>query len=604
MDNGFINILKQIVKEQTNAAFADAKKFKGLLADYTKNEYKKESRLIMIAVDAGMAKAINDADDLEACKKTQIRDLDDDYALDTDVAEDIVNTLAFVLRGDTNKTMSPSAAKVAAEKAATDKAAAEKAAAEKAAVEKAAAERAAAKRAAAEKAAADRAAAKKATAAKKAADRAAAKKAAAAKRAARKAARRSSSSSSSGDPIFLIVDRDSGDGSSILFGIIGVAIGLGAGGLIGGFIAIGLGGVIGWGIGHEIGKSIYVNLFAVILAIACGVLIAFLAGWTGNGLFPNWAPAIARIIFIPFMIAGAALFILARNSGNKILLITLVALSIGGAIALTEPPFPFSLQPNKAAAETASEQTAAGGGVAATINSGVNFRTGPSTDNAVIRQLRQGETVILTGETSGGWTQVSHNGDTGWVSSEYLSSSANTAAPRRESASTSAAQTAAYKIGGTGPAGGIIFYDKGGDSDGWRYLEAAPQDVQGTLRADADRPDVNGSMERSVGSGKANSAALLREAASRGGGIGWAVQACSVLVVNGYDDWFLPSRDELNYLYENLHKKGLGNFTNEIYWSSTFDSGVWEWSCIDFSNGRYNALPGAEQHRVRAVRQF
>ena len=34
-----------------------------------------------------------------------------------------------------------------------------------------------------------------------------------------------------------------------------------------------------------------------------------------------------------------------------------------------------------------------------------------------------------------------------------------------------------YAIGDEGPAGGIIFYDKGEYSDGWRYLEAAPADV-------------------------------------------------------------------------------------------------------------------------------
>ena len=34
-----------------------------------------------------------------------------------------------------------------------------------------------------------------------------------------------------------------------------------------------------------------------------------------------------------------------------------------------------------------------------------------------------------------------------------------------------------YKVGDEGPAGGIIFYDKGEYSDGWRYLEAAPADV-------------------------------------------------------------------------------------------------------------------------------
>ena len=57
----------------------------------------------------------------------------------------------------------------------------------------------------------------------------------------------------------------------------------------------------------------------------------------------------------------------------------------------------------------------------ATINANANFRSGPSTDNQVIRQLQQGDSVLLTGEVSGSWTQVSHNGDTGWVSSEFLS---------------------------------------------------------------------------------------------------------------------------------------------------------------------------------------
>ena len=396
MDSGFVDILKQLVAEQGSSALFDVRQSKALLTDYTRNEYKKETRLFLQGIEAGAAKALAETDDLEPCKKKYIRELDDDYALDTETAEDIVNTLALVLRGDTTWTISPLAERAAAEKAAADKAAAEKAEAER---------KAAVKKALAEKDAADKAAAKQAAAAKKAAAQNAA--------AARKAARRSSSS---GSPIFLIVDRDSGDGSEIIFGVIGAAIGLGVGSLIGGFIAIILCGAIGWCIGREIGKSVYVNLLAIILAIACGVLIAFLAGWTGNGLFPDLAPTIARILFIPFMIAGAALFIFARSRGNRVLLIALIALSIGGGIALTEPPFPFSLTKNNpTAANTAT----------AIITAGINFRSGPSTDNAVIRQLQRGDTVTLTGKTSGGWTQVRHGNKTGWVSSEFLTQNGN-----------------------------------------------------------------------------------------------------------------------------------------------------------------------------------
>ena len=56
----------------------------------------------------------------------------------------------------------------------------------------------------------------------------------------------------------------------------------------------------------------------------------------------------------------------------------------------------------------------------ATVTSNVNMRSGPSTDYEVIKQLPQGTTVTLTGETSGGWTQIKHGGDTGWVSSQYI----------------------------------------------------------------------------------------------------------------------------------------------------------------------------------------
>jgi tetratricopeptide (TPR) repeat protein len=111
MEQGFIDILKKLVGEQGKTALTDAKKTKAFLADYTKNEYKKESRLLLQAVEAGVAKAIDGADELEPCKKAQIRELEEDHALATEVAADIVNTLALVLRGDTTVTVSPSAEK-------------------------------------------------------------------------------------------------------------------------------------------------------------------------------------------------------------------------------------------------------------------------------------------------------------------------------------------------------------------------------------------------------------------------------------------------------------------------------------------------------------
>jgi hypothetical protein len=57
----------------------------------------------------------------------------------------------------------------------------------------------------------------------------------------------------------------------------------------------------------------------------------------------------------------------------------------------------------------------------AEVTGNANFRKGPSTNDAVIRRLMKGDLVLLTGEVSGGWTQILRDGKTGWISSEFLS---------------------------------------------------------------------------------------------------------------------------------------------------------------------------------------
>ncbi len=122
-----------------------------------------------------------------------------------------------------------------------------------------------------------------------------------------------------------------------------------------------------------------------------------------------------------------------------------------------------------------------------------------------------------------------------------------------------------YKIGERGPAGGWIFYDKGNSKGGWRYLEAAPDDIKGRINWSNGKAVKLGIISSRIGSGKTNTAKLVKIL----GKGSYAAKLCTEYNGGNKNDWFLPSKDELNLMYKNLHLKVLGNFPGEIYWSST-----------------------------------
>ncbi len=57
------------------------------------------------------------------------------------------------------------------------------------------------------------------------------------------------------------------------------------------------------------------------------------------------------------------------------------------------------------------------------VRGSLNFRSGPSTADAVIGVLPNGAAVQLTGEQSNGFARVTYNGRTGWAFAQYLSTS-------------------------------------------------------------------------------------------------------------------------------------------------------------------------------------
>jgi hypothetical protein len=130
-----------------------------------------------------------------------------------------------------------------------------------------------------------------------------------------------------------------------------------------------------------------------------------------------------------------------------------------------------------------------------------------------------------------------------------------------------------YSVGCSGPAGGFIFYDKGTHSNGWRYLEVAPEDADGTFSWMLPSSEsIREAQNTDIGTGKDNTTAIISfvNDSDHSTFSAPAAEYCNNLTISGiidYSDWFLPSRDELSKIYE--IKNIVGNFTNSWYWSSS-----------------------------------
>jgi len=172
-----------------------------------------------------------------------------------------------------------------------------------------------------------------------------------------------------------------------------------------------------------------------------------------------------------------------------------------------------------------------------------------------------------------------------------------------------------YNIGDPGPAGGIVFYDKGDTSGGWRYLEAAPADTEFSAEWGLYGTDIL-NTSTGIGTGMANTTAIVEAIVAASAGqmapiTNTAAQRCDALEFGGFDDWFLPSKDELNLMYENIEGfNTTGRIVTVTYWSSSAYRGhsrYYTWT-QRFSDGVQD-LPNTnikrtDALRVRAVRAF
>lgn len=78
---------------------------------------------------------------------------------------------------------------------------------------------------------------------------------------------------------------------------------------------------------------------------------------------------------------------------------------------------------------------------------------------------------------------------------------------------------------------------------------------------------------------------------------------CQSLRIKGFSDWRLPNLYELNQMYINLHKAGLGGFANGYYWSSNEYRQYYAWD-QNFANGQKYSSGKITKGYVRAIRAF
>ena len=150
--------------------------------------------------------------------------------------------------------------------------------------------------------------------------------------------------------------------------------------------------------------------------------------------------------------------------------------------------------------------------------------------------------------------------------------------------------------------GGIIAYilqpgDSGYIAGQTHGIIAAPSDQSTGIQWHNNNYIITAASATALGSGNTNTNSII---AIQGIGT-YAAKLCADLILGGYSDWYLPSKDELNKLY--LNKIAIGGFGNNYYWSSSEYNINNGWT-QDFTNGSQYYFNKANPFYVRAIRAF
>lgn len=149
--------------------------------------------------------------------------------------------------------------------------------------------------------------------------------------------------------------------------------------------------------------------------------------------------------------------------------------------------------------------------------------------------------------------------------------------------------------------GGIIFYL---ENDGSGYISAATD--QGTIPWGCSSMEIDGADGDDLGTGLQNTLDILDGCNDPI----FAAKVCDTLMLNNFGDWFMPSWNELQEMYDAIglgatgSNQNIGNFVLGIYLSSTESSST-SARTVDFTNGaRSQYSKSFPNYYVRAIREI
>jgi hypothetical protein len=222
-----------------------------------------------------------------------------------------------------------------------------------------------------------------------------------------------------------------------------------------------------------------------------------------------------------------------------------------------------------------------------------------------------GSTTILSNATTGGTWSSSATGIATVSSAGVVTGVAAGTATISYTVSNSCGSAVATRVVTVNAASLTVGSTFGGGVIAYIYVAGDPGYVAGETHGIIAAPSnqstgiqwyngsyiTTGATGTALGTGMANTNAIVT---AQGAGT-YAAKLCADLVLNGYSDWYLPSRDELTKLY--INRSFIGEFAPIYYWSSSEYSAFSAWGTF-FDVGITDYTSKSYTYYVRAVRAF